>query len=85
MQDCFRLHPEIYGGEIDEDDVDRQLDEHIEGEKSSEGAVESETAREKTSREINEQLDAKSGDIRAPENWHDATAKNGEVAKDEKK
>ncbi|EEP81519.1 coiled-coil-helix-coiled-coil-helix domain-containing protein 4 [Uncinocarpus reesii 1704] len=29
MQDCFRLHPEIYGSELDEDEVDEQLKEHI--------------------------------------------------------
>ena len=27
MQDCFRLHPDIYGSEIDEDEMDEQLDE----------------------------------------------------------
>jgi intermembrane space import and assembly protein 40 len=27
MQDCFRLYPEIYGSEIDEDEMDEQLDE----------------------------------------------------------
>ncbi|PGH23455.1 hypothetical protein AJ80_02408 [Polytolypa hystricis UAMH7299] len=29
MQDCFRLHPEIYGSELDEEEVDAQLNEHI--------------------------------------------------------
>ncbi|KAK2752132.1 Oxidoreductase [Onygenales sp. PD_40] len=29
MQDCFRLHPEIYGSELDEQEVDAQLEEHI--------------------------------------------------------
>lgn len=79
MQDCFRLHPEIYGGEIDEDDVDKQLDEHIEGEKSAE------SEREETQREVKEELDARVGDIKAPQQWHDTTEKNGEVTKDEKK
>ena len=29
MQECFRLHPDIYGSELDEDEVDEQLKEHI--------------------------------------------------------
>lgn len=29
MQDCFRLHPEIYGSELDEEEVDEQLTEQI--------------------------------------------------------
>lgn len=29
MQDCFRLHPDVYGSEIDEDDVDERLQEHV--------------------------------------------------------
>lgn len=29
MQDCFRLHPEHYGSELQEDDVDEQLTEQI--------------------------------------------------------
>ncbi|KAK2802647.1 hypothetical protein FQN50_007255 [Emmonsiellopsis sp. PD_5] len=29
MQDCFRLHPEIYGSELDEQEVDAQLEDHI--------------------------------------------------------
>ncbi|KAK2874993.1 hypothetical protein FQN49_001874 [Arthroderma sp. PD_2] len=36
MQDCFRQHPEIYGNEIDDDEVDAQLDEHIASEKEAE-------------------------------------------------
>lgn len=27
MQDCFRLHPDIYGSEINEDELDEQLEE----------------------------------------------------------
>jgi hypothetical protein len=29
MQDCFRLHPEVYGSELQEDEVDEQLTEQI--------------------------------------------------------
>jgi hypothetical protein len=29
MQDCFRLHPEIYGSELDEEEVDEQLTDQI--------------------------------------------------------
>ncbi|EED15636.1 mitochondrial intermembrane space protein Mia40 [Talaromyces stipitatus ATCC 10500] len=29
MQDCFRLHPEVYGSELQEDEVDEQLAEQI--------------------------------------------------------
>lgn len=29
MQDCFRLHPDIYGSELQEDEVDEQLTEQI--------------------------------------------------------
>jgi mitochondrial intermembrane space import and assembly protein 40 len=29
MQDCFRQHPDIYGSELDEDEVDAQLEDHI--------------------------------------------------------
>jgi intermembrane space import and assembly protein 40 len=29
MQDCFRKHPDIYGSELEEDEVDDQLEEHI--------------------------------------------------------
>ncbi|WEW57148.1 Oxidoreductase [Emydomyces testavorans] len=29
MQDCFRLHPDIYGSELEEEEVDEQLKEHI--------------------------------------------------------
>ena len=29
MQDCFRKHPDIYGSELEEDEVDAQLEEHI--------------------------------------------------------
>lgn len=29
MQDCFRLHPEIYGSELDDEEVDEQLTEQI--------------------------------------------------------
>ncbi|KAH8705900.1 hypothetical protein BGW36DRAFT_368356 [Talaromyces proteolyticus] len=29
MQDCFRLHPDVYGAELEEDEVDEQLTEQI--------------------------------------------------------
>jgi len=29
MQDCFRKHPDIYGSELEEDEVDSQLEEQI--------------------------------------------------------
>jgi hypothetical protein len=29
MQDCFRQHPDVYGSELEEDEVDEQLQEHI--------------------------------------------------------
>lgn len=29
MQDCFRLHPDVYGSELQEDEVDEQLTEQI--------------------------------------------------------
>lgn len=29
MQDCFRQHPDIYGTELDEEEVDVQLNEQI--------------------------------------------------------
>ena len=29
MQDCFRQHPDIYGTELDEEEVDEQLKEQI--------------------------------------------------------
>ncbi|EFQ99352.1 mitochondrial intermembrane space import and assembly protein 40 [Nannizzia gypsea CBS 118893] len=44
MQDCFRQHPDIYGNEIDDDEVDAQLDEHIASEKQAEQKVPSETS-----------------------------------------
>jgi len=48
MQDCFRLHPDIYGSELEEDDIDAQLDEHIASEVASEAssATSSETSSE---------------------------------------
>jgi len=38
MQDCFRLHPDIYGSELEEDEIDAQLDEHIASEVASEAS-----------------------------------------------
>jgi len=29
MQDCFRQHPDVYGSELEEDEVDEQLTEQI--------------------------------------------------------
>ncbi|OXV11786.1 hypothetical protein Egran_00454 [Elaphomyces granulatus] len=29
MQDCFRKHPDIYGSELEEDEIDAQLEEQI--------------------------------------------------------
>jgi hypothetical protein len=29
MQDCFRLHPDVYGSELEEEEVDEQLQEQI--------------------------------------------------------
>ncbi|EER25402.1 CHCH domain containing protein [Coccidioides posadasii C735 delta SOWgp] len=34
MQDCFRLHPDVYGSELEEDEVDEQLKEHIAAEEA---------------------------------------------------
>ncbi|KAL1954065.1 hypothetical protein VTO42DRAFT_1799 [Malbranchea cinnamomea] len=42
MQDCFRLHPDVYGSELDEEEVDQQLEEHI----AAEGGVASAAATE---------------------------------------
>ncbi|KAK2734962.1 Oxidoreductase [Myotisia sp. PD_48] len=36
MQDCFRQHPEIYGAELDDEEIDAQLDDHIASEKAAE-------------------------------------------------
>ncbi|KAF3482790.1 uncharacterized protein GIQ15_02114 [Arthroderma uncinatum] len=36
MQDCFRQHPEIYGNELDDEEVDAQLEEHIASEREAE-------------------------------------------------
>ncbi|GBF62238.1 mitochondrial intermembrane space import and assembly protein [Trichophyton mentagrophytes] len=44
MQDCFRQHPDIYGNELDDDEVDAQLDEHIASEKQAEQKASSETS-----------------------------------------
>ncbi|KAL1964420.1 hypothetical protein VTN77DRAFT_6978 [Rasamsonia byssochlamydoides] len=43
MQDCFRQHPDVYGSELEEDEVDAQLEEHIAGTSEDEKAS---TARE---------------------------------------
>lgn len=29
MQDCFRKHPDIYGSELEDDEIDAQLEEQI--------------------------------------------------------
>ena len=42
MQDCFRLHPDIYSSELEDDEIDAQLDEHIASEVASE--ISSETS-----------------------------------------
>ena len=36
MQDCFRLHPDIYSSELDDDEIDAQLEDHIASEAASE-------------------------------------------------
>ncbi|KAK2758362.1 Oxidoreductase [Arachnomyces sp. PD_36] len=41
MQDCFRLHPEIYGSELDEEELDDQLEEQRVALESSEPGSES--------------------------------------------
>lgn len=44
MQDCFRQHPDIYGSEIDEDELDEQLEEQRVELESSEPGSESKAA-----------------------------------------
>lgn len=44
MQDCFRLHPDIYGSEINEDELDEQLEEQRVQLESSEPGSESKPA-----------------------------------------
>lgn len=41
MQDCFRLHPDIYGSEINDEEMDEQLEEQRVALESSEPGSES--------------------------------------------
>lgn len=54
MQDCFRLHPEIYGSELDEDEVDEQLKDHIAAEDAKKSNPSEETASDATAPENQE-------------------------------
>lgn len=100
MQDCFRLHPDIYGGELDEDEVDQQLKEHIAAEDAAAAATATETSaagspvdveaghaeleRKQVKQNVETDLDAPDT-IQAPEKWRDATHKNMESEQKEKK
>ena len=96
MQDCFRLHPDIYGGELDEDEVDEQLKEHIAAEDAAAAAAATETSaagspvdveameRKQVKQDIEKDLDA-ADTIQTPEKWHDATHKNAEAEQEKKK
>lgn len=44
MQDCFRQHPDVYGSELEEDEVDEQLQEHIASTSSDEKSASDPTA-----------------------------------------
>lgn len=39
MQDCFRLHPDVYGSELDDNEIDDQLTENETGETPPETAT----------------------------------------------
>ena len=49
MQDCFRLHPDIYGAEINDDELDEQLEDQRVQLESSEAGSESKPAPADTS------------------------------------
>ncbi|KAM5464311.1 Oxidoreductase [Microsporum audouinii] len=60
MQDCFRQHPDIYGNELDDEEVDAQLDEHIASEKEAEQKPSTEGS-DSAPATTNEQLQPESG------------------------
>ncbi|KAI1918117.1 Oxidoreductase [Ophidiomyces ophidiicola] len=51
MQDCFKLHPEIYGSELDEDEVDQELQEHIATEDAKKSQLSPDTPKPDTTSE----------------------------------
>jgi arylsulfatase A-like enzyme len=97
MQDCFRLHPDVYGSQLDEDELDEQVSkqageteadipaERIE-KKDEEPAQENKPLPDPRAvqHEAERELDTPKT-LRAPQPWHDASEKNGEAEKETKK
>ncbi|KAK6439651.1 hypothetical protein LTR95_004145 [Oleoguttula sp. CCFEE 5521] len=82
MQDCFRLHPEVYGSELEEEEVDGELERQAGG---AEGAVGGEaeqpvrkTADEKAQtpavQEMTRSEPVSESEELVPKAWHDGTA-----------
>lgn len=49
MQDCFRLHPDVYGDEIDDDDDDEEGEKKEEEEEKKEDTIVASSAYEESS------------------------------------
>jgi len=52
MQDCFRLHPEVYGSELQDDEVDEQLTEQIAQRDREDRAQQQQQSEEQTEKDI---------------------------------
>ena len=56
MQDCFRLHPEVYGSELQEDEVDEQLTEQIAQRDREEQAIKAQKEQQQQQEPSTEQI-----------------------------
>lgn len=88
MQDCFRQHPEIYGSELEEEEVDRQLEEEVAEQRAKEASYPSKatppsdeankaSGKSPVTASLDDTPQKQDGDeLLVPKVWHDTSQSN---------